>query len=104
MADSTVSDKPSNKINSNVNATSNSFFLSSCSPEEVFDLIKKLKKKKAKRALDTEVKFIKQSFRKFILKSLTQYNVPLFLLMARNKSFISSLNLSIPGPESSGYL
>ena len=59
MADSIVSDKPSNKINCKVNTTSNSFFLSPRSSQEVFDLIKNLKNKKAKRTLDAETKFIK---------------------------------------------
>ena len=59
MADSIVSDKPSNEINYKVNTTSNSFFLLPCSSQEVFDLIKKLKYKKAKRTLDTETKFVK---------------------------------------------
>ena len=53
-----VSDKPSNKIDYKVNTTSNSFFLSPGSFQEVFDLIKKLKNKKAKRTSDTDTKFI----------------------------------------------
>ena len=59
MADSIVSDKPNNNINGKVNTTSNSFFLLPCSSQEVFDLIKKLQNKKAKRTLDIETKFIK---------------------------------------------
>ena len=59
MAHSMVSDKPSNKISFKVNTASNSFFLLPCSPQEVFDLIKKLKNEKAKRILDIETKFIK---------------------------------------------
>ena len=54
MADSRVSDKPSNKINCKVNTTNNSFFLSPYSSQKIFDLIKKLKNKTAKRILDTE--------------------------------------------------
>ena len=49
MADSIVSDKPSNKLNYKVNTTSNSFFVSPCSSQEVFDLIKNLKNKKVKK-------------------------------------------------------
>ena len=50
MADSIVSDKSSNKLNCKVNTTSNSFFVSPCSSQEVFDLIKMSKNKQAKRA------------------------------------------------------
>ena len=58
MAGLILSDKPSNKLNCKVNTTSNSFFVSPCSSQEVFDLIKMSKNKKAKRTLDTETKFI----------------------------------------------
>ena len=47
MVDSILSNKPSNKINYKVNTTSNSFFLSPCSSQEVFDFINKLKKQKS---------------------------------------------------------
>ena len=38
---------------------SNSVFLSPCTPQEVFDLIKKLKDRKACRTIDIETRFIK---------------------------------------------
>ena len=55
MADSIESNKLSNTINLDVNSiSSNSIFFSPCTPQEVYDLIKKFKNKKAKRSLDTE--------------------------------------------------
>ena len=47
MVDSIVSNKASNKINYKINTTSNLFFLSPCSSQEVFDFINKLKKRKS---------------------------------------------------------
>ena len=58
MADSTESYKLSKKINPKVNSTSSSLFVSPCTPQELCDLIKKLKNKKAKRSLDAEISFI----------------------------------------------
>ena len=49
MANSTESNKLSNAIRTNVNSTSSSFFASPCTSQEVYDLIKKLMNKKAKK-------------------------------------------------------
>ena len=49
----------SNTINLNKNSASSSFFVSPCTSQEMYDLIKMLKNKKAKKSLDTETRFIK---------------------------------------------
>ena len=89
MADSIVSDKPSNKINYKVNTTSNSFFLSLCSSQEVFDLIKKLENKKAKRTLDTETKFIK-----YANPVLSVYLSELFSLFVKKGTYPDPLKIA----------
>ena len=89
MADSIVSDKPNNNINYKVNTTSNSFFRSPCSSQEVFDLIKKSKNKKAKRTLDTETKFIK-----YANPVLSVYLSELFNLCVKEETYPDPLKIA----------
>ena len=58
MANLIESDKLINKINLNVNSSSNSFSVLLCTSQEVCDLIKKSRNKKSKRSLDIETRFI----------------------------------------------
>ena len=89
MANSIVSDKTSNKIKFKVNTTSNSFFQSPCSPQEVFDLIKKLKNKRAKRTLDTETKFIE-----YANPVLSVYFSELFNLCVKEETYSDPLEIA----------
>ena len=89
MADSIVSDKPSNKINYNVNTTRNSFFLSQFSSQKVFDLIKKLKNKKAKRTSNTETKVMK-----YANPVLSVYLSELFNLCVKEETYPDPLKIT----------
>ena len=89
MADLIVSDKPSNKINYKVNKTSNSFFLLPCSSQKLFNLIKKLKNKKAKRTLDIETTFIK-----YANPVLSVYLIELFNLRVKEGTHPDPLKIA----------
>ena len=52
-------DKPPESNLKKIKKTSNSVFLSPCTPQEVFDLITKLKDRKVCRTIDIETRFIK---------------------------------------------
>ena len=89
MAYSIKSDKLSNKINSNLNLTSNSFLVLPCTSQEVYDLIKKLKNKKAKTSLDTETRFIR-----YVNPVLSVYLSELFNFCVKERTYPDSLKIS----------